>query len=90
VAVLQKTEHGIERFFKTASGYVVLPIVAGIGGAVSSAILFEGGNAVGKSSLAEVTTGLQLGGRDCSEIVFFGNATTLPTSRRATSPSPPR
>ncbi len=81
VAVFKKTDPGIEHFFKDAAGYVVFPTIGkgaiGIGGAGGSGILFEKGKAVGKSSLAQVTVGLQLGGQAYSEIVFFENAATL-------------
>jgi len=81
IAVFKKADPGIERFFKSSPGYVVFPTVGKgavcIGGAGGSGILFEKGKAVGKSSLAQVTVGLQLGGQAYSEVIFFENASAL-------------
>ncbi len=75
IAVFKKTDPGITKFFQGAAGYAVFPTVGkgaiGVGGAGGSGILFEKGKAVGKTSLAQVTIGLQLGGQSYSEVVFF-------------------
>jgi lipid-binding SYLF domain-containing protein len=75
VAAFQKADPGIDRFFKSARGYVVFPTVSKgalvVGGAGGSGILFENGKAIGKASLAQVTIGAQLGGQAYSEIIFF-------------------
>jgi lipid-binding SYLF domain-containing protein len=81
VAVFKKADPGIERFFKSALGYVVFSTVGKgalvVGGAGGKGILFEGGKAIGKASLAQVTVGLQLGGQAYSEIIFFENPAAL-------------
>jgi lipid-binding SYLF domain-containing protein len=66
---------GMEKIFGDAVGYAVYPTVGkgglGIGGAHGNGWVYEGGNLIGKSSLTQVTVGLQLGGQAYSEIVFF-------------------
>jgi lipid-binding SYLF domain-containing protein len=75
IAALQKVDPGIDRFFKSAPGYVVFPTVSKgavlVGGAGGAGVLFENGKAIGKASLAQVTIGAQLGGQSYSEIIFF-------------------
>jgi lipid-binding SYLF domain-containing protein len=54
---------------------VVFPSVkkgaAGIGAARGKGVLFEGGEAVGRSTLSQGTIGAQLGGQTYREIIFF-------------------
>lgn len=80
-ALMKKADPGLSTFFSGAAGYAVFPNVAkgavGVGGAHGSGVLFAGGSALGKTSLSQVTVGLQLGGQAYSEIVFFENAATL-------------
>jgi lipid-binding SYLF domain-containing protein len=75
IAVFKKADPGISRFFSGAAGYAIFPTIGkgaiGVGGAGGSGVLFEKGKAVGKTSMAQVTIGLQLGGQSYSEIVFF-------------------
>ena len=75
ITVFKKADPGISKFFESAAGYAVFPTIGkgaiGIGGAGGSGILFEKGKAVGKTSMAQVTIGLQLGGQSYSEVVFF-------------------
>jgi lipid-binding SYLF domain-containing protein len=81
VAVFKKADPGIDHFFKSAAGYAVFPTVGKgavvIGGAGGSGIVFEQGKPVGKTTLAQVTVGLQLGGQAYSELIFFENASAL-------------
>ena len=82
VALFKKTDPSIEKFFGRSAGWAVFPSVAkgaiGIGGAGGSGVLFEkGGKAVGKTSLAQVTIGLALGGQEYAEIIFFENDLAL-------------
>jgi len=68
-------DSGLQNFFDKAAGYAVFPKVAkgaiGIGGAHGKGLVFEGTEPVGKSSITQVTIGLQLGGQTYSEIIFF-------------------
>jgi lipid-binding SYLF domain-containing protein len=66
---------GMEKIFSDAVGYAVYPTVGkggiGLGGAHGKGWVYEGGTLIGKSSLTQVTVGLQLGGQAYSEVVFF-------------------
>ncbi len=81
VAVFKTTDPGMTKFFDGAAGYAVFPTVGkgaiGVGGAGGSGVLFEKGKAVGKTSLAQVTIGLQLGGQSYSEVVFLETEAAL-------------
>ena len=81
IAVFKKTDPGISRFFDEAAGYAVFPTIGkgaiGIGGAGGSGILFVRGKPVGKTSMAQVTVGLQLGGQSYSEVVFLETEAAL-------------
>lgn len=81
IAVFKKADPGIAKFLGGSAGYAVFPTIGkgaiGIGGAGGSGVLFENGKAIGKTSMAQVTIGLQLGGQSYSEIVFFETAAAL-------------
>jgi lipid-binding SYLF domain-containing protein len=81
VAAFKKADPSIARFFGNSAGYAVFPTVGkgaiGIGGAGGSGVLFEGGAAIGKTTLAQVTIGFQLGGQSYSEVIFFEDAASL-------------
>jgi len=73
---------GLEKYFEEAYGYAVFPEVAkggfGLGGAYGGGQVFaktDGPSAplkeVGKSTLTQLSFGVQLGGQIYSEIVFF-------------------
>jgi len=65
----------MEKIFSDAVGYAVFPTVGkgaiGVGGARGKGWVYQGGAIVGKTTLTQVTIGLQLGGQAYSEIVFF-------------------
>ena len=81
IETFKKTDAGIQKFFDSAVGYAVFPSVGkgaiGIGGAHGSGELLVGDSAVGKSTLTQVTVGLQLGGQSYSEIIFFEVENTI-------------
>ena len=62
-------------YFKNAYGYAVFPTFGkggiGIGGAHGSGQVYRGGKLTGKTSMTQVTIGLQLGGQAFSQIIFF-------------------
>ena len=63
------------KFFKSAYGYAVFPSIGkggiGVGAAHGDGKVFVGGKAVGKSSMTQLSVGLQLGGQVFSQIIFF-------------------
>jgi lipid-binding SYLF domain-containing protein len=75
IAKFKAKDEGMEKIFADAAGYAVFPTVGkggiGIGGARGKGWVYEGGALVGRSTLTQVTVGLQLGGQAYSEIVFF-------------------
>ena len=75
VAKFKEKDPGMEKIFSDAVGYAVFPTVGkgaiGIGGARGKGWVYEGGSVIGKSTLTQVSIGLQLGGQAYSEIVFF-------------------
>lgn len=83
---VKKTDPGIERFFEGAAGYVVFPKVGkggiGLGGAHGKGLVIAGNKAVGRSSLSQVTIGLQLGGQVYQQFIFFKDETALDNFRR--------
>lgn len=67
----------LERLFETSYGYAVIPSVGkgaiGIGGAAGKGIVYEGGQPIGGVQMTQVSIGLQVGGREFSEVIFFEN-----------------
>lgn len=68
-------------YFKNAYGYAVFPNIGkagvGIGGAYGKGRVFANGKYIGNTSMKQVTVGLQLGGQDYSEIIFFEDERAL-------------
>ena len=66
---------GLEKYFKSAAGYVIFPNVGKggliIGGASGHGILYENGEAIGSANLKELNIGLQAGGQAIIEVLFF-------------------
>jgi lipid-binding SYLF domain-containing protein len=75
--MLNKTPK-LESFYNESYGYAIYPKVtkAGIafGGAFGKGIVFKGHHVVGSSKLKQASIGLQFGGQQYSEIIFFKNA----------------
>ena len=78
---VQKKDPGMKKFFDGAAGYAVFPSVGkggiGIGGAHGKGLVIVGDKAVGKTSLSQVTIGLQLGGQVYTQFIFFRDETAL-------------
>jgi hypothetical protein len=68
-------------FFKKSYGFAVFPDIgkAGfvVGGAHGSGRVYQKGVIIGTTSMTQVSVGLQLGGQDYSEIVFFEDERAL-------------
>ena len=77
---VQKTDPAISKFFEGAAGYAVFPKVGkggvGIGGAYGKGLV------IGRTSLSQVTVGLQLGGQVYSQFLFFKDQTALENFQR--------
>lgn len=62
-------------FFDQSYGYALFPTIGkgaiGVGGAHGSGRVYVNGEVVGKTSMTQVTVGLQLGGQSYSQIIFF-------------------
>jgi lipid-binding SYLF domain-containing protein len=75
VTDFRRADPSLSRFFEGAVGYAVFPSVgkggAGVGGAYGRGVVFERGEAIGRTTLTQVTVGAQLGGQAYSELVFF-------------------
>ena len=67
----------LKSFIENAYGYAVFPKVTkagiGVGGAAGRGIVFKNGAEVGEASLKKASIGLQLGGQQYSEVIFFEN-----------------
>ena len=65
----------LKTFKEQAYGYAVFPKVTkagvGIGGAVGNGLVYKQGVLVGSSKLKQASVGLQLGGQQYSEVIFF-------------------
>jgi lipid-binding SYLF domain-containing protein len=81
IADFKKADPGIEQFFNESYGYAVFPGVGkgavGIGGARGSGVVYEQGNAIGTTTLTQVTVGLALGAQSFRQVVFFEDKETL-------------
>lgn len=67
----------LETFKNKAFAYVVFPKITkagiGIGGAAGNGIVYKNRIPVGTSKLKQASIGLQLGGQQYSEVIFFEN-----------------
>ena len=76
-----KNMSSLKPYFKRARGFAVFPNVGkvgiGIGGARGSGEVFEKGNVIGKTTLTQVSIGVQLGGQSFSQIIFFKDKKSL-------------
>jgi lipid-binding SYLF domain-containing protein len=65
----------VQPYFKNAYGYAIFPTIGkggiGIGGAHGSGQVYVGDKVTGKTSMTQLTIGLQLGGQAYSQIIFF-------------------
>jgi len=67
----------LKTYYEKAYGYAVYPKITkaglGIGGAGGKGIVFKNNVAIGSSSLKQASFGLQAGGQQYSEVIFFEN-----------------
>ena len=81
VIKFKQRDPDLERFFRNAYGYAVYPSVgkgaAGVGGAYGRGLVYQAGEAIGRTELVQVTIGFQWGGQAYSELIFFEDAAAL-------------
>ena len=72
-----ETNSDIKSYYDDAYGYAVFPKVTKaalvLGGAGGKGIVYQHNEIVGSSSLKQATLGLQAGGQQYSEVIFFEN-----------------
>jgi len=77
----KKSDPGLEKFFKEATGYAVFPTVGkgaiGVGGAYGKGELYQAGQMVGYCTLTQASIGLALGGQAYTELIFFETPAAL-------------
>ncbi|WP_276388617.1 YSC84-related protein [Eudoraea chungangensis] len=75
IAEMKKVSPKLSSFFAKAYGYAIYPKITkaglGIGGAGGKGIVYQGGKATGESKLGQASFGLQAGGQQFSELIFF-------------------
>lgn len=78
---LIKDNPSLKTHFNSAYGYVIFPKITkaglGIGGAGGKGLVFEKNNVIGLAKIAQATFGLQAGGQQYSEVIFFENKEAL-------------
>ncbi len=71
----------IESHFHSAYGFAVFPKITkgglGIGGAGGKGLVFDNKTVIGESKLAQATFGLQAGGQQYMEVIFFEDQPAL-------------
>lgn len=81
IAEFQKADSGLVKWFSESYGYAIFPGVGkgaiGLGGARGKGWVYERGKIIGRSTLTQVTIGLQLGGQAYREVIFFKDETAL-------------
>jgi lipid-binding SYLF domain-containing protein len=85
ISKFKKKDPGMAKIFANAHGYAVFPTVGkggiGLGAARGKGYVYRQGRLIGRSTLTQVTIGLQLGGQAYSEVVFFKTAAALENFR---------
>ena len=71
----------IQNYFDQAYGYAIIPGITrvgiGFGGAYGRGLVVEGSELIGRTSFSQITSGIQLGAKYFSMIVFFKDQATL-------------
>ena len=82
----KKADPGIESFFESAAGYAVFPGIGKggivIGGAYGKGLVIVDEKVDGYTSMSQATIGLQLGGQQYAQIIFFKDDTAIGHFRR--------
>ena len=76
-----RTDGQMATLFSNSYAYAIFPNVGkgaiGIGGAAGNGSVFQGGGAIGKAKMTQVSIGFQWGGQAYREVIFFENADAL-------------
>jgi lipid-binding SYLF domain-containing protein len=71
----------LNRYFDEAYGYAILPgitrIAVGFGGAYGRGLVVEGDRLIGKTGFSQFSSGIQLGAKHFSMIIFFKDREAL-------------
>ena len=83
---LLEKDPGMKDWFTNSAGYAVFPKVGkggiGIGGAYGKGLVISSDQVIGRTSLSQVSIGLQLGGQVYAEFIFFYDQTALDDFKR--------
>ncbi len=75
LARMMDKNEGLQAYYDNAYGYAVFPTVTkgaiGIGGAAGKGVVYVSNKETGISKLKQATWGLQFGGQQYSEVIFF-------------------
>ncbi len=75
IAQSQETDSGLTTFYRDSYGYVVFPEVGTgafiVGGSYGDGIVFQDDNMTGYANMTQGSIGLQIGGAQFSEMIFF-------------------
>jgi lipid-binding SYLF domain-containing protein len=86
IAKFKQKDPGLTKVFAQSAGYVVFPTVAkgglGIGGARGKGYVYQHGRLIGRSTLTQLTIGLQAGGQAYSEVIFLKDDAALENFKR--------
>ncbi len=78
---LVKDNPEIEKHFNSAYGFAVYPVITkaglGLGGAGGKGLVFHDKSVIGGSKMAQATFGLQAGGQQYQEVIFFEHKEAL-------------
>lgn len=81
IKLFKKTDSKMAKLFAEAAGYTIFPGIvkgaAGIGAAHGEGEVYAKGKLIGTATVTQVTLGLQLGGQEYAELIFFENEDTL-------------
>jgi lipid-binding SYLF domain-containing protein len=81
IGELERADPGLTRLFGEAAGYAVFPTVGkgglGVGAAHGTGVLYENGLPLGRTTLTQVTVGMQIGGQAYTEVIFFQTEAAL-------------
>jgi lipid-binding SYLF domain-containing protein len=77
VSEIAKDYPDLKNNMSKAYGYAIFPKITkaglGVGGAGGKGVVYQGGNITGQATMSQASIGLQAGGQQYSEVIFFEN-----------------